>query len=78
MLTHQVLSFPQASKLSSSASQVKYSSRMPPLAVFFWPRFSGHVSCICFGIGVYEKTNAGNVAIKTWPEKRSQSAIHHY
>ena len=37
------------------------------MATFLWPRFYGHVSCICFGIGAYEekcrKRGNKNVAI---------------
>ena len=39
LTTHQVLSFPQASKLSSSASLVKFSSSVCSMASFLWPHF---------------------------------------
>ena len=68
LTTHQVLSFPQASILSSTASRlVKFSSRVCTMATFLWARFYGHVSCIFFFfffICTYSK-NAGNVALVT-------------
>ena len=64
LTTHQVLSFPQASILSSTASLVKFSSRVCTMATFLWARFYGHVSCIFF-ICAYSKRNAGNVALVT-------------
>ena len=39
LTTHQVLSFPQANKLSSSASLVKFSSSVCSMASFLWPHF---------------------------------------
>ena len=39
LTTHQVLSFPQASILSSTASLVKFSSRVCTMATFLWSRF---------------------------------------
>ena len=65
--THQILSFPQASILSSTDSLVKFSSRVCTMATFLWPRFYGHVSCIFFHMRLFQKKkkNVGNVAIVT-------------
>ena len=45
LTTHQVLSFPQASILSSTASLVKFSSRVCTMATFLWPRFLHFFIC---------------------------------
>ena len=59
LITHQFLSFPQASILSSIASLVKFSSRVCTLATFLWLRFLHFVSYAPF------PKNAGNVTIVT-------------